>query len=75
MYLTEAISGCEYYKSGDLKLRVCMKRLYSDEPDEDSEEVPLCFDKIIFINTKRDEMSKAVSTLNLFGDKNKKYRI
>ena len=72
-YATENVIGCEFYRSGDLRLRIVIKRLFSDDPDENPGDIPLSYDKIVFINTARDEMINAVNGMTFLKDRIPKF--
>ena len=72
-FATENVIGCEFYRSGDLRLRIVIKRLFSDDPDEDPGDIPLSYDKIVFINTSREEMVQAINGMAFLKERNPKF--
>lgn len=72
-YATEYVIGCEFYRSGDLRLRIVIKRLFSDDPNEDQGDIPLSYDKVVFINTSKDEMVQAINGMTFLKNQNTKF--
>lgn len=66
-FQTEGITGCEFYRKGDAKLRVIIKRLFSDEEQDDDEEqvAQEMFNKVIMINSTQQEIKQAIIDMNL----------
>ena len=72
-FATKNVIGCVFCRSGDLRLRIVIKRLFSDDPHEDPGDIPLSYDKIVFINTSREEMVQAINGMTFLKERNPKF--